>query len=691
MNTQAKFDSFHQANLRVMLAIFFGLALFFLSRVAMLVHFGDLDEIYNNFGFDVLEAFWVGLKFDAKTLASLMVPLYFAFLVFALIPGRKFYRGVLLRLTPLYGFLVVAFCLWLMVINHFYYATFQSSIDVRVFGLIEDDTRAVMISVWKDYPVVTGFVIFLGICFLLARVLFRKSTESLGSNLGLIRQPIWFKIVYILGLAVALGIVVRGSLGGFPLGTRDRDISNSAFVNELVLNGPYALFEALDKRKHNPLSADFGAILKNNGFSSVEEAYQAYFGVAKDRVTLGDLFAQTPENDILKEKPPHVVFSLQEGMSGHLALTHSSQNDMLGSLADNVEDDIFFKRFLPDRDGTHPSLEGLLLNTPVSRISLSPSQFVSYRTSVAKPFRDAGYKTVYLYGGSNGWYNMHRFVPRQGFDEMYSADDIWAEYPNAKDDGAWGPHDEFLFKFALKLLAEGEAAGTPLFIFILTTSNHTPFNEFDGYTPASVDFSQFPEGTFLEKDRNAELMLQWNQYANDALGQFATQVKKASFGSKTIIGASGDHNLRALFNYPSNEDLFIKAAVPFYLYVPEDYLRGAKVDAKRSGSHKDIFPTIVNRALSKASYLNLGNDLLSSQLDEIEYFGTHSGNRLVTHKDGVITNGNSPQYFSWGEDGIGLIPNSEPPDSLINLSQKAKAMNVLQHWHMREQAKLLQK
>lgn len=39
------------------------------------------------------------------------------------------------------------------VISVFYYATFARSIDVFVFGLIDEDTSAVLGTVWQGYPV----------------------------------------------------------------------------------------------------------------------------------------------------------------------------------------------------------------------------------------------------------------------------------------------------------------------------------------------------------------------------------------------------------------------------------------------------------------------------------------------------------------------------------------------------------
>jgi len=52
----------------------------------------------------------------------------------------------------------VASCLGIIAViaavtNYYYYATYGTHFDVFIFGLIEEDTRAVLKNIWDDYPV----------------------------------------------------------------------------------------------------------------------------------------------------------------------------------------------------------------------------------------------------------------------------------------------------------------------------------------------------------------------------------------------------------------------------------------------------------------------------------------------------------------------------------------------------------
>lgn len=45
------------------------------------------------------------------------------------------------------------------VVSVCYFATFSRSIDIFVFGMIDDDTRAILMTLWHGYPVVQAGVL----------------------------------------------------------------------------------------------------------------------------------------------------------------------------------------------------------------------------------------------------------------------------------------------------------------------------------------------------------------------------------------------------------------------------------------------------------------------------------------------------------------------------------------------------
>jgi hypothetical protein len=59
-------------------------------------------------------------------------------------------------LPPWFGW--VAFIVASVAIgNYFYYQTHHNHIDVFAFGLVDDDTCAVLANMWQDYPVIKGY------------------------------------------------------------------------------------------------------------------------------------------------------------------------------------------------------------------------------------------------------------------------------------------------------------------------------------------------------------------------------------------------------------------------------------------------------------------------------------------------------------------------------------------------------
>ena len=60
-------------------------------------------------------------------------------------------------------------------------------------------------------------------------------------------------------------------------------------------------------------------------------------------------------------------------------------------------------------------------------------------------------------------------------------------------------------------------------------------------------------------------MLGTLRYANDQLGGFITRVKASPAGLRTIIAATGDHNILGV-DYQNPDDAALARAVPFYVY-----------------------------------------------------------------------------------------------------------------------------
>ncbi len=372
-------------------------------------------------------------------------------------------------------------------------------------------------------------------------------------------------------------------------------------------------------------------VTNQEGVKAYNTFYQKHLTAKK--FSLNSLFTHTADSKFLAQNPPNVIFVQMESMGVHILLSQSKHNNVLGRLAPNAKQDLFFTHFVSGGNGTEPSLEHFILNSPIAGVFQSSMQDVSFASSVAKPFKDAGYMTVFLQSGHVGWRNLDNFLPKQYFDQVLGTNAVEEKFTNAETE-TWGVYDFYTFEYALYLLKQAEKIHKPIFIYMNTVSNHPPYTIPKRYHLAPLQVPKQIQKILHMSAHNAKMVLSTYQYASDSLGWFIDQVKAGALGSDTIIGASGDHNQHELMSHYTDPHMnALQRSVPFYFYIPPAYSKGIVKDDERIGSHKDIFPTLYNLSLSDAQYLNMGDNLVAQHRRGM-IFGYNP--QLILLKNGVI-------------------------------------------------------
>ncbi|MBC7125466.1 MAG: LTA synthase family protein [Bacteroidales bacterium] len=468
---------------------------------------------------------------------------------------------------------------------------------------------------------------------------------------------------------------MRGNLGVVRLDDRHAIISENVFVNSLPVNGLFSTKIAWADRKASRIDTNITKMLKSLKFRSIEEAASVLYTTRIDSVTPETFYTYTSENDFLENNPPHVVFILMESMSNFYIDMHSDSCNLLGTLADVLDSCYLFRNFLPSSSGTIYSLESILVNTPKSPLSQSPSQNYTFNTSAAKPFFEKGYTNIFLTGGKMGWRNMDKFIPRQYFMSIEAEPTLRKLYPDGKA-GEWGMHDEVLFQRAFDLLKNSN--GKPYLVFGMTISHHTPYDipaYYKGY-PVSI-----PEWARKRMKFNDEVVLKGlraYQYASSCLGDFIKQIISSPLGENTIIVATGDHNIRQNFEYPQ-ADLFMQYSVPLLIYIPPKYRPKNSINTKRFASHKDIFPTLYSLSLSNARYPNFGNNLCDPK--STSDFGLYCYS-IAADSLGLVDFSSSPLFYRWCDrEHRKLVPSNASPDPhLDSLMIRARALTACMNY-----------
>ena len=631
---------------------------------------------------ELVSAFWIGFRFDLKHLAISLSLLTLVSLPFYWASSR--FWSYFKNFTLGYQFLIILFINLLGIVNYYFFSFYQSPINALIFGLNEDDTNAVLITLWSDFPVVRLLALLFIISFLQIYLAFK-----LGSHLKWqLKAPKLLTLILISTLFLAF--MSRGSFGTFPLRGMHTSVSSNSFINQLVPSGLHALYLANKERKYTNLGSNPNKRLNALGFTEWQEAASRCF--VQPISEYSNLNQHLPINTTAAEKPPHVVVAIMEAWGRHLMLYDDEvQNDLLGELRPWVKSKAdYFPQALSSQNGTHPSLEGILFDTPITPLTQSAYGYISYDTSRVLPYKEAGYKTVFLTAGPGGWRQLNEALPRQGFDEVIDKEAIIKAYPQATTH-TWGVDDEWMFNYAVDYLKEADQKGEKVLLVMLSVTNHPPYRIPPHYQPKPQDESKLDSVMAVEPAFGLSI-LETYQYANNSLGSFLNNLENEQLLAHTLFAASGDHNIRSIISYPDNRQLPLKYGVPLLFYIPEAYKLNKKpINPSVWAAHADIFPTLWAHSLSgvKAPLTNSRNiyNLTSETSVASSFIGADGDTGIAISPYGAVTNFGQPRYYEWTDKSfLNLQPLAIPTPELEALAEQERACLAIKDWRIRYQA-----
>lgn len=589
------------------------------ARLLFLFLFAPSD--WRNFSTDLPKAFFLGLRFDLTVLCyvhSIPLLLLFSFLMSILIcQFFNFREGfVKVQLEKIYNFIFSSYYLlflWLIVLfttlDTFYYGYYHDRFNVLIFGLIEDDTRAILKTVWKNDPVLSFFfgqaMAAIGIFWLLKKlqIRFPVNVSSLGSTRT--SAAICF-LVFIVN-----GIGARGSLGLFPLSEMDTHISKSLFINILSYNSIHALSRAVQNK--NTLKGSWDANLRDFGYSDNHKKALADF-FEKPVEEVPDDFSllikkQTPKNAWAEKNRPHVLLLVMESFGAYWAQYDQSEFDLLADLKTHFQEDFYTLKMLSGTGSTIGSLSSLIAGVPQKTTSEflpeGPYMQIPFRTAPAYNFRQAGYKTRFIYGGNPGWRDINKYAHTQFFENIEGETDIEKKLsPRKLERHDWGIYDEDLWDYVWKTLKE---AKDPQFILAMTTTNHPPYQLPSTYKDKELKIPDDLKPRIIGDMSVAKQRFRAFRYSNQKLASFLNQIKASPLRDKVVIAVTGDHTFW-LINFAENQ-FMKKGSVPFYFYSTRP-----KTHQKKEvyfASHADIPATLYEEALSESPYYSFNKSIFN--------------------------------------------------------------------------------
>lgn len=543
---------------------------------------------------DLWSVVYQGARFDLKVCAAAAI---LVFPLLLIVPAR------------LHGWIagiVAVLFVTASLVNLHYFGFYKTPIDPVVFGFFEDDTKAIIQTIWSDFPVVLTLAVLGGSSW--AAIAARK---ALYGNLGLRLNrrvnerliPVWATLLGVLLGLFMLVLTTKGTLRAMALGRQNVSVTNSQFLNDMVPNGVIALKFAWDARRDSQNLTDPLLGLKHLGYSSPMDAARALGISATDEQALREsLFAHGPDVPPVAGQPrKNLLFFLMESWGAEPFLSNAPNFDVLGRMAPTLANACHFSNFDSAQPGTHPSLEAILFSTPITPLTLGPQGKKPIPWAVPVLLQRAGYRTLFVTSARSGWRNLDRILKTQGFDEVIDANDLRKAYPEAEL-GIWGVWDSYLFRYLSDRLKK--PGDKPLFVFVLTATNHPPYDLPPEYKPVQRDRALW------RGDRSSDelwLNIDSYHYATDLLGALVQEVRSGPLRDNTVIAATGDHNGRSFGLYNSPEHNYLAHQVPFVIW-DKDLKCGPQLQLP--AGHRDMFPTLFPLLGIGSGYVKTGRNLL---------------------------------------------------------------------------------
>lgn len=536
-----------------------------------------MSQLNTAAGSDFMATFWYGLRISLKTTGALVLPCF----VVATLPQilYKFWPAAMIR--KIWGALTVVVLTFLFMARIPFYKIFNQSFNIMLINGMKDDQQAILSTALHEYqllPRLLGVLLISAFLVYLLWILLQLQ----------VWKPKKYVSRYIIGFVILFPIFfffcrfggAFSSDSGIHWESAARTKSN--LLNEAILDDGQALYRVwsiyrrsyeLTTQKITP--AELRRNIKILGGNPAAPTFDAAF----IRTTTGQNLPQKPHLVVLILGENYALWPL---LPQYLDLGLATQAKWMQDRG------AYTYNFLANGNGTMTSLNGFLTGLP--EVGLYPNYHHEhardiYGTGIGPLMKKAGYKTCFWYGGLSSWQDLKAFTMREGFDEFHCADEL-----PEQGQSSWGVPDEALFAALERYMAQEKE---PTFHFVLTTSNHPPF-EYD------VDRKGFPRAQVAAKlpssipgDKTTMNQLGHIWYADMEIGKF---VKKLN-SQDTLVVLTGDHGER--FSFATQVSRQENSGVPCIFY-------GAGVNPMllpntMTGSHMQLLPTLCELLLPAGS------------------------------------------------------------------------------------------
>ncbi len=462
-----------------------------------------------------------------------------------------------------------------------YFEIFNSGFNIMLINGANDDWGAIVNTAVNEYGLLWRLPLALAAVGLLVWILLKLLKIKTRPVQIAGRKKLWIAVVRIaIVLPIFFAFVRYGGAFNYAhsINWESAERLKSAFLNENILDDGQACYRVYKIWKEQQK-------LTNVNISPEE--------IRKDIMLLGgNPQADTIENAFkrqvtapkLAKQPDNVIVILGESYALWPMLPKYQPMGLTDEALRmaNSENSCSTALMLAHGSGTMPAVNGFVTGLAEAGMTeeTAPESYKSqYGTGIGKIMKDAGYTTVFWYGGMPSWRDIKNYVLAQNFDECYCASDFKYSGGNS-----WGCPDKTLFEQVYQYIEGHPAQKT--FHIILTTSNHPPYTidvAAEGFDKNKV-LQNLPDDIAGDKETINELGHIW--YADMAMGSFVRQTEKIK--PDTLFVVTGDHAERFTFSKDVDDKTY--SAIPCIIYgqgVQKDWL-----PSNATGCAMQILPTL---------------------------------------------------------------------------------------------------
>jgi phosphoglycerol transferase MdoB-like AlkP superfamily enzyme len=555
-------------------------------RVAVWIAFNDSNLTLA----EALTAFWLGVRFDARVVAGVLLPLLLLGSIRGLHAldnprGRRLWTALLSA--------AAAAVLVLYVFDFLHLRYLGQRLNASALSFLEDAAISALM-VWQTYPVVKiaiALAAAIAAAFGSLRITHRRSVRSPETPLPRWRAAWWLAATF------ACLLAIFGRVGQYPLRWSDAFVLRNDFAANLALNPVQSFLSSLDFR-----GSGYDLALVRQAYPLMSD----YLGVTDPDAEKLNFVRHVPARADAPARRPNVVLVICESFSAYKSSMWGNRLDTTPYFAELCRDGLFFDKCFTPLSGTArgiwATITGLPDVEPVKTASRNPGMVDQH--TIINDF--VGYRKLYFLGGSTSWANIRGLLTNNIHGlELYEED-----YFKSPRVDVWGISDKNLLLEAEQVLARQQE---PFFAIIQTAGNHRPYTipeeDLDEFTRLELTPAEVAQHGFSSLEE-----LNAFRYTDFTFRAFMTAARKSAYFDNTVFVFIGDHgvagNAGTLFPPAWTEQALTTYHVPLLYYAPK-LIAPRRISSP--SSMLDTLPTLAGLAGIPYRNSGLGRDLLERE------------------------------------------------------------------------------